>query len=359
MFDNIREMLSAKSEPRSYINIPKDNIVDAPVLNDFEAEACYLALWLTDMHLRHRRVLYQDRVPAVHSYCRFLHDGERKAVPKVVGIGQVDGVGRALDRIINLNHPVFGPVPYQGDRVDIVLALLSIEVQDYGQDLLNLLSDLSALGAQGELDLASAVLAPLKKGVDKLFGLGKVNPHLAISDSLAVEPSAPNRLVPGYHAVIDAPPGTYSTERLWNQRGKLLHGASAETATAFDSADYFVFFIENRARRQDWSSLKSINDGWTDAVRAAGKPDNQAEIDMAFQAFKNSVLASQDLIWNDKVELVHKLQARMRAAASLGSHRGFMPTRRISLSIDDAMDESVDADAAPPLSRDQLIAMKL
>ena len=353
--DRLKSILIAEADHRLYGAIPADHVHPPPSQADFTVDDCYLRIWLTDIYLAHRRVLFQTRSPLVHANCRFLYRGAEQEVPLVAGPTQIQGMADALDRVVNLNYRLLGPVPFRGGVVELLLALVATEVADHGDHLLDLLGALSLLTGQGEFKLALSLIEPIKRGVEGFFGLGDAQVQLGLHDTFSASATAPNRLAPGYRVVIDTSDRAIPLSSLWVKDGRLYAGADLESATLFTGADYMLLYLERLDRRDDIASMVSIQQSWDEAILKA-RGNNDQELDLAFDAFKGLVLISPDLIWPDQVHLVNKLRERIEAIRALGGRLGLTATA-LDTSLATAVTEEQAETASPLPDRAEIISM--
>jgi hypothetical protein len=339
--NTLRRLFVDEAAQRLYVHIPNSHLSDPLPAADFEPDASYLRLWLNDMYLARRRVLYQTRYPMVHAYCNFLYRGQMEEVPLIVGPSQIEGLSAATDRVLNLNYRLIGPIPFRGGEVEILLGLFALEAAEYGSQLLDMLGAISEATGRGEFRLGLQLLGLLKRGVEALFGLNKVKPQLGIHDTFTAVPSGPHQLRPGYRVVMDVTAGQVEPEQLWIKNGRLFHGQNMAHATPFEGADYFLFYIEKMDRRDDFSSLETIHAAWEEVIAKAWQASDE-ESELAYTTFKGAVLASPDLIWKDQVRLIETLTKKVRQIYRLRARRQF--TTIIETGIDASLDEANDID---------------
>ena len=316
LWTRVKSIFVGEAAQRVYIAIPPDHVSPFKKETLFKPDEAYIRIWVNDMFLNHRRVLYQTRSPLVHAFCRFLYRGEVKELPLVAGSGQIGGLRLAVDRVVNLNYPVVGPVPFQGGEVEIILALVAVEAADYGNQLLDVLGTLSELTGKGELKLGLQLLKPLKRGLEGLFGLDKVKAHLGVHDTFAAGESSPNPLHSGYRVVFDATRDQIDQRQLWVKKGRLCVGSTPQAAQPFEGTDYFMFYIEGIQERDDWSILNSIKGAWDETISKVQSGNND-DINLAFVAFKSVVLESPDLIWSDRARLIDALSKKVQQVLNL------------------------------------------
>lgn len=356
--ERLKGVFVAGAEQRLYSLIPNDHAWPLIPDGDFEPDACYLRVWLNDMYLAHKRVLYQTRSPLVHAACRFNYANAAQDLRLIVGPGQSENLGTALDRMVNLNYPLLGPVPYRGGDVELLIALAAMETNDYGDQLLDVLGMLSQLTGRGELKAALPFLQPLKRGVEGLFGMQELKVHLLVHDTFTSGTGTPNRLTPGYRLVMDVINSRIDPATLWVRDGRLCSGANLQSATPFEGADYFLFSLEKVSVRGD--DTPSVREAWDATIKvAATMKSSEQEVTLALSAFKEIVLTSPDLIWNDQQARIVALIDRVKAIRTLMERSGFVPSN-LDTSLASALAEWQELAGYPGaetrrLSREEII----
>lgn len=355
VWTSVKSVFVGEAPQRIYAAIPPDHVSPFKQEKPFQPDKAYLRIWINDMFLNHRRVLYQTRYPLVHAFCRFLYRGRMEEVPTIAGTSQIDGLTSALDRVLNLNYRLIGPIPFRGGEVEILLGLVAVEAAEYASQLLDVLGSLSDLTGRGELKLALQFLQPLKRGVEGLFGLQKVRLHLGVHDTFTTGESSPNQLCPGYRAVIDARQDQVDQSRLWVKQGRLCTGPSLEAARPFEETDYLLFYIERMNKRDDLSALDSIQGAWDETISKATSGAEE-DIDLAFQTFRGIVLQSPDLIWSDQVRLIDGLSKKVRQIVKIRSRRRFTAVP-LETGIEQSLAQGVSIAEAELLDRAHVLQM--
>jgi len=356
--ERLKEVFVAESKQRFYGMIPNDHVWPRMPDVGFEPNACYLRVWLNDMYLAHKRVLYQTRCPVVHATCRFNYASTIQDLRLIVGPGQSKELGAALDHTVNLNYPLFGPVPYLGGDVELLVAFVAMEVTDYGDKLLDVLGMLSQLTGSGELKASLPFLQPLKRGIQGLLGMQGLKVHIGVHDAFSSGAAAPNPLSPGYRVVMDVTDSRIDPATLWVRDGRLCSGPNLQSATPFEGADYFLFYLEKAGVRGD--DIPSVREAWDATIEKAARSSEQ-EVDLALNAFKAIVLTSPDLVWNDQQTRILDLIDRVKAIRALMERRGFLPGN-FDTSLAGALAERQELAGRPNaearrLSREQIISL--
>lgn len=318
----LNRIFVAAAEQRLYHAIPGDHISPSIPQADFKPKQCYFRVWLSDMFLAQKRVAYKAYSPIVHATCRFNYDGTTRDLGLVVGPGQSPILNAARDRTVNLNYPLLGPAPYLGGDIELQLALVAMQSADYGEQLLDVLGELSQLTASGEISAALAFVQPLKKGIEGLFGLQKYDVKLGFHDTLSSAADAPNRLRAGYRVVMGVTDDRIDPATLWVREGRLLRGADLRSATPFDAADYLLFSLEKIDSRGE--DIPSVERAWS-ATFAKALSDKRV-LDRARSAYQEVVLASPDLIPTDKQRLIYAMKDTLDELRAGQERFGFQAT---------------------------------
>jgi hypothetical protein len=323
-FDKMKSLLVSQTKRLVYRQIPDGNVWPSVPTTHFDADNTdnrYIRIWLNEMYLAHSRVLYQTRSPLVHATCRINYGGEAQDFPFVAGPIQRGDLRIGLDRIVSVNYSLLGPVPYRGGDLELLITLSAMVLNDYGDQLLNVLGTLSELVGGSEIKAALPLMKPLKSGVEGLLGMEHLKMHLGVHDTLTPGVASHHRLSTGYRAVIDRVDSEIEPRMLWVRDGRLCEGASLESARPFNSADYLLFSIESVDRRGD--DLPSVTQAWDATIRLAAVGSDE-EVDLVFASFRMLVLTSPDLIWEEKQFRIRFLADRISMIRAQMGRRGFM-----------------------------------
>ena len=115
--------------------------------------------------------------------------------------------------------------------------------------------------------------------------------HLAVHDTLTPSLGTPNRLSAGYRVVMDVTDNSIDPTTLWVRDGRLCTGLDLKSATPFEAADYFLFYIEKVDRRQPPFSTP-VTEAWDVAMKMAVQPSQQ-ELDFAVKCWHPSCAAER------------------------------------------------------------------
>jgi hypothetical protein len=97
---------------------------------------------LKEMFLRTSRRLWRKFYPMLHAFTR--HGAVEEHT--VVGPGQLRELGDTnLDRLVNLNQRVAGPIPFSGEDVSLVVGLYAIPGADASKALIDTVGNVAQL----------------------------------------------------------------------------------------------------------------------------------------------------------------------------------------------------------------------
>jgi hypothetical protein len=222
-----------------------------------------------------------------------------------------------LDRVITINKPVLGPVPYLG-KLSLELGLFSVRGSDLAGPYIDMLTALGAAAGVSFLAPALPFVEPFRKGMDLLFGnTDRAELEIGLDQSW-------NQIETGTWLVIRVPKGTEGVDVLRIDPNDF--GLLDEQGAAYREQPYIVFSIEGTDRRDDWMTVPDLKQAW-DAIGAAARARRQNEAEQLFEQFILVTRWSPDLIPADAERLIKKAQARLPK---------LQPNSAISLSQSDA-----------------------
>lgn len=221
-----------------------------------EPEAAYFGIRLCEMYLATARKLWKQVYPMVHCFVG-IGAAENHSL---VGPAQFIQLGDAnLDRIVNLNTPLFGPMPYDGEPVSMMAGLYAVPGHDAAKALIDLVAELAALDPL-TADPAISLAKLIKAGVESILGLDHATLQLGIRDGFN---QSGRPLTSGYFAGIGAAESAVDPAWLWVRQGRLLYGKDLATANAYSDNDYMLIAIDRSETRDDWRHLSELRDSRT------------------------------------------------------------------------------------------------
>jgi len=263
----------------------------------------YYSVRVAEMYVRRARVLWKKYLPMVNG---LVKQGSVE-MASVVGAAQIKQFGEiAVDNMIVLNQPLSAPIVYTDEEFSLIVGLLSVRSRDFGQALLDTVSNLSSLAL---LDTGAALsVAPvLKSAIEKLVGADDVRLEVGVMENFS---NPGNRLRPGLHVGISASSDSIDKKQLRYFDNRLQYGKDRRTAKPFDSHDYMVLLVEGRTDRADWASLPELagfEDKFSKALAAADHASRVAALNPVLQEFLNAVNSSASLSAPDKQAVSKKV----------------------------------------------------
>jgi hypothetical protein len=261
------------------------------------SDAQYVRVWLRAARISDVRRWSTKFFATVHA--RFAYPDRAAGNREVMGVLAPDKRFEALDpqhldRLVVVNQPLLGPVPFRGE-LTMEVALFSVAGTDLAKPYLELLSDLTSTASVAFLGQAKVFLDPIRRGAELLFKSDGAQLEIGLART-----DSPLRT--GNIVVARAPKNAVGLEslRLDPNDFKLLD-RDGLPVTGFP---YMVLGIEALDERTDYARIPEIRDGWN-AVRGAaedGRPDE--EVRQRFDQLRRTVWLSPDLVQADKKRIV-------------------------------------------------------
>lgn len=274
--------------------------------------ASYVEVRLKEMFLRTSRRLWRKFYPMLHAFTR--HGAAEEHT--VVGPGQLRELGDTnLDRLVNLNQRIAGPMPFSGEDVSIVVGLYAIPGADASKALIDTVGNVAQLAGAVKV---GPLLDVLKGGIESIVGLASTTLQLGILDTFY----AGNPLRPGIHVGVAAPRDAVPFDKLWLDKGTLKYGEDPISARSYEQYDYMVLEITAPTYREDWRRLPGILEFEKQFAAVLGNtglavPAKQQQLEQLWPSFKDALWQSAELIENQRqlIEAAVKTDLQGRLAA--------------------------------------------
>lgn len=264
----------------------------------------YVSIYLQSLRLAHVRKITSRFYGVVHAFASVPHRaGSRAEFNTVVTPGRLRDVDPDhLDRVIQMEKPIMGPVPYRGGSVELELGLFSIKSADLAAPFLELLEEVS--GAAG-VAFASAVqpfIGPLRRGIDALTS----------GDSLEIGLSRVFRtLSTGWYVIIAAPKDIVAVDSI-----EIDH---RDYRIADDRLPYSYIVLQVVAAnaRPDWFMIPELQSTYRRLQRDVANGDAETARE-SYAAFRRAVMTSDDLLQRDAETIAAAAEREMFAVDAPG-----------------------------------------
>jgi hypothetical protein len=317
VIDSLRDFFVMKGQRLFWKRLPVNQIHDGYQEEPIENDQAYFVLRIKEMYLEHTRVLWRKFYPMLHGSVKY---GGKEDI-SVTGPGQLKELGESnLDRVINLNHRLAGPIPYRGDDVTVVAGLYAVPGQDATKALIDTVGKLAALGGVA-LGQALEVTNVVKSGVEGILGMGQTSLSLGVEDTFYQG----NPFRSGLYVGISAPSAEINLSELWLKEGQLVKGRDPIVGKPYVDYDYMILEVEKRPNREDWPSLPDIGDFNEQFAaimrdRSLDVKSKGAKMNDLWPPFLQAIAESPHLITSDRkqieVSVSADLQKRLDAMAN-------------------------------------------
>jgi hypothetical protein len=271
-----------------------------------EPEQHYLMVRLLSMRVVNVRAGVKRFYGAVHSYASLPHpDGPGPAEFNVfVSPAQLRDIdAERVDRVVQVNQTLFGPVPFRGGPLELEVGLFSIRSADLAAPYLTLLESLSKMAGVSYVAQALPFAEPLKKGIDLLTGSAD---DTILEIGFAAEQWDP---VTGVWVNVRATAAQLNVRDLTVEGDdyRLLHRGVPVT-------DYPYMLIEVSAdtKRPAWFEIPDLRSTYGD-LNAAMRKSRVEDVQDALAVFRRTALTSGDLLFEDASQLVARIEEKVAA----------------------------------------------
>jgi hypothetical protein len=302
--------------------------LSSPPAGEVEPESGYLSVFLRSAHVvdarRGLRRFYGTVSSSLSLPTRAGTTAQFASTISPAALQDVDP--DHLDRFVQLNHRLLGPVPYVGGDVVAEVGLFSVASGDLTVPYLALLDSLSRTAGVAFIGVALPFAGPIRDGINLLSGASD-GTALEIGFSTTWRP-----LRPGVVASVRTPSGGPGGYRIADGDGRLLD-ASGRLVT---DVPYLVVETSVESRRDDWVLIPELASAWADVQREyrAGRPRLAAD---ALTVFRRIALTCDDLLFDDALRIAERAEKLYGEAGpptpavrGTGSHRELPPLESLS-----------------------------
>jgi hypothetical protein len=261
---------------------------------------CYLSVLLKSARVVNVRKALKTFYGTVHSYIRVPHRSHGLAEFNVVttpaALKNADATG--IDRVVQLNHRLLGPIPYVGGDVEVELGLFSVASSDLAAPYLDLMEALSRSAGVSYVAAAVPFAGPILQGMKLLTGTDK-DIMLEIGLSMALSPP---RL--GYCVAVRAPKSSLALAEVQIDPADFKLLRNGEPIAEFP---YLVLEFSADVRRAEWFLIPELAAAYK-LVQGGYRAGRKSDAEDALAAFRRVALTCNDLHFGDAQALVGNVE---------------------------------------------------
>jgi hypothetical protein len=291
-FGPVEPATDAAISARSPTSLPAGTVVGP--------ESAYLHLSIEAMRISAVRIRGRAFYGSVTSTCSIQTGSGQAELVTVAAPSALRGLDpKHLDRVITGTMPLISAVPYLGGSLDMEIGLFALPEQYMLGPYLDFLGDVAAvtsafLPVVGAV-AAAALLPPVRKGLDQLFGAG-TGATIELGVLRSLDPP-----VTGYCAAVRGVPEPARGFRI-GTAGKLFFPDGTEV-----HAPYLVLRLDARTQRDTWRDIPEVLAAYHDlntAVRYGEIPAAKS----ALERFRRMAVSSAGLLPQDAGRLHAKME---------------------------------------------------
>lgn len=292
-------LMRRKAEAWTYLELDADRVPGGIGHQPIAPNTAYLTLTLRSLRIVDVRKGLQRFYGAVHSWSSVAHVAEGRAEFEVVTTPAElqNADARNLDRVIAMDRPLLGPVPYRGGGLNLELGLFSVVSQELSGPFLDVLEGMSRAAGVTFVSAARPFIEPLTKGISLLMGASGES-TLEIGIARDWEPTT------GYYAIVRAPRGQIAPADI--RVGGDLHLVDA-MGNVLRDYPYVVFSIDAARERPNWFEVPELKAAYAD-LNDQVRRGRRTEAKQALAVFRRTTLTSPDLLFDDAQVIVDKVE---------------------------------------------------
>lgn len=289
--------------------IKADQVPEEPLRNDaVPSDEAYLVMTLRSMRVVNVRQNLTRFYGVVHSFTTLNHlsgtDAAFHTITTPTELRNIDS--QNIDRVIQLNKPLLGPIPYRGGAVGLDLGLFSVKEADLAAPFIDVLESVASKAGISVVSVALPFIEPLKKGIDAITGTAG-DAILEIGVSTRFDPPKT-----GWWIVMRAPKQDVDVSSL-SITPTDFRLVNASTKALIQDYPYMVFTVEQRRVRPDWFRLPDLTKPYQELQNAVREGDYNAAKELIV-TFKRTALTSDDLITADAKRIAQLVKEKAEGA---------------------------------------------
>jgi hypothetical protein len=285
--------------------LPSSQVPSDALTGEVEPESSYLSIFLKSARIVDVRKGLTTFYGVVHSYIklpqRSTQDAEFNVVTTPAGLKNIDA--EHIDRVIQVNQRLLGPVPYFGGDLEMEIGLFSVAASDLAAPYLTLLEKLSRTAGVSFVSSALPFAGPIIEGIKLLSG----NPKQATLEvGFSMTQPRPKQ---GYLVVIRAPKESIELKNIKVDPADFRLSNNGQPLGPYP---YMVFELRSETQRLDWAKIPELSVAYQEVQTEyrAGRADRIQE---ALLLFHHTALTCNDLLPDDAEKLSAKVEAVYKA----------------------------------------------
>ncbi|MCX6238202.1 MAG: hypothetical protein NTY07_11715 [Bacteroidia bacterium] len=300
----LANIFKSKTKDWFYSQLAVENTpdIEVKILNPNEE---YLSVILKSMRIVNVRKGLAKFYATVHSHIEIAHlSGKSASFNYVTTPGNLEKLdGTRIDRVVNLNRRLLGPVPYRGGDVKMEVGLFSIKEADLAAPFIDLLSGMSSLGGVSFISTALPYVKPLEDGIALLTGSGDDTIlEIGINQEL-------DKVKTGYFVVMRADKNEIDATNLVIDKEDFR--LVDKDGNAIQDYPYMVFEISSLKNRDDWFNIPDVSATYNRLQEEVQK-GNYNDASEALKVFKRIVYTSPDLLLKDGKAIYEKVDTEIK-----------------------------------------------
>lgn len=326
-----RDIWVQRAETWTFASLSPEQTPGARPVAEVAPDTRYVQIRLKSMHVVDVRRGLSRFYGTVHSFASVPHrggdDAEFNTLTTPASLKDIDAA--RLDRVIPIDQPLLGPVPFRGGELSIQVGLFSIKSQDLVGPYLDLLGDLSRLSGVSFISAAKPFAEPLVRGINLLTGGADAT---VLEVGLSMKTRVPRT---GYYVVVRAPRGSLDPSNLQVSDDDFVLTNRGHSIGEFP---YMVLEITADEQRADWFSIPELQKPYTELTRAIREGQIPA-VEQALITFERTAVTCDDLLFADALRLKDLVRSQVQL---------LFPSGRTSRSITGS-NKTGGTDSLPPL----------
>lgn len=293
---------TTRAEDWVFAWLDPEQVPGTSAAKEAEAEKDYISVFLKSARVVNVRKGLTTFYGTVHSHIQLQHRSDGKAefnaITTPAALKGVDAAG--IDRVIQFNQRLLGPVPYVGGDFCVEIGLFSVAAADLAGPYLELIQNLSEAAGVSYVSAALPFVGPILHGM-KLLTDSQDETSLEIGFSTTM-------VIPrlGYCVAIRAPK---SKLRVGSLRLDPSDFRLLDDAGVIEEYPYLVVEVAADKQRADWSSIPDLSAAYR-SVQAEYRGGRQKGVEEALTVFQRIAYTCNDLVEDDALRLVENVRRK-------------------------------------------------